>query len=99
MAAPLLVPLLTTVLIWVTRFLILRFIAALSLGVFTYRYVSSFFDEIRGYVQTGYSQLPAAALALLDIGGFTAGIEIMVSGMAFLAGFYAISWAVGLFGK
>lgn len=99
MAAPLaLIPLLTAFLTWFTRYLFLKFIAALAIGVYSYSEVSNFFDQIRGYVQTGYSQIPASALALLDIGGFTTGIEIMVSGMAFLAGWYATTLVFSVFG-
>lgn len=99
MPAPLaLVPLLSGVLLWVGRALVMRFIAAVGLGVVSYRSVSAFFDEMKRYVQEGYRGLSGTVLSLLDIAGLTTAVEIMLSGMAFLAGWYAVSWAFSVFG-
>lgn len=89
------------ILIWASRVLLVQFvmklIAGLGLGTFAYYKVSEFWLIMQQKFHNEYNKLPSIVLALLDIGGFTTGIEILFSGVTFLVGWYSVTLGFAIF--
>lgn len=68
--------------------LIFRLVLGFGFAIVSYKYVGAFFDNMKTEFFTGYNSLPADLLALLDIGGFTTGLNIMFSGMSMIVGIW-----------
>lgn len=69
-------PILYTILAWFARYAVLKVIALLAVGVFTYSIVQFFFEK---YVNTGLSMiggLPADAWALISLAKLDKAISI-----------------------
>lgn len=75
---------------------IFKVLMGLGFGIFSYKYVGDFFDKMNAEILSGYNSLPTAVLALLDIGGFTTGINIMLSGTSMLVGVWMAKTTLGI---
>lgn len=67
---------------------VIRLVTGLGFGLVSYKYVGGFFDKMNAEFVAGYNSLPSAVLALLDIGGFTTGINIILSAMSMIVGMW-----------
>jgi len=78
--------------------ILVRLVMGLGIGLFSYTKLNGFFDEMRTNIQTGYDTMPSVVIALLDIGGFSQGINIFLSGMSVLVAYYIAKLSVGILG-
>ena len=67
---------------------VFRLVLGFGFAIVSYKYVGDFFENMKSTLVAGYNSLPAALLALLDIGGFTTGFNIMFSGLSMIVGIW-----------
>lgn len=96
---PIIVTAVTTALASGAAKLFVRGFAALGFGAVTYVGFGALMTKFKNEVISGWGQLPEALVALLDIGGFTQGIEILFASYVVYIGLVVLSRFEFLGGK
>lgn len=73
------------ILVWFGRYLVIKFILLLGVGVTTFWAYVTVMDNLEAAVIAGWGGLPADALAYLTIAGFTDGFGIILAALSIRA--------------
>lgn len=83
-------PVLAAVLAGVLRFLVVRLIAALGVGIVTFTGFLYLLDQLKNEVLAAWHSLPVDVVSLLQMGGFVTGLSILFGAYAFRAAMLAM---------
>lgn len=78
-----------SLLVWVIRISILRTLIALGVSIYSYDFVSDFFEKVKTEFFSQYHQLPTIMLQLLELSGLETSLEVMFSGLSFLVAWHS----------
>lgn len=76
-----------------------KIVLSLGIGIVTYRVADNFWEQMKYYFEGAYNSFPQVAVQLLDLGGFTTGLNVLFSAVSFLIGIYSVETAFRVFGK
>ena len=70
---------LTRLLPYIKTFFLVRGLAALGMGFYTYGWITNFVNEIIHHIQTQFSGISANLIAILQISGMGTALSIIIS--------------------
>ncbi|MCG9766807.1 DUF2523 family protein [Kingella kingae] len=77
---------------------VLKLLLALGVGFYTFSSLNGFFDNLMAQYAAAYNSTPQIILAFLDIGGFSTGINTLLSGITFLVTYHASKIVISFVG-